>query len=269
MITSCRSIALAFGYVEGNTIPWLIYNVEGKVPATREEALCSLAEYLYQKWKCEAYGNEKYCNTYKAHMSFCCREHWTHRDRNVPLANCPKCNAIYSDAYVCAFTFESWQQYLIDLNKSDYDSYGEHEDVENKYGWNPFHFGFDVPSNQILVINENAEYILALALLKKYPELKEVLFDKDFNENNIFSLNIFTDESKVYCSASKRYISPDKLKKVITTIENDDGSKYTTINGVYQSITYNTGDTITLACHDGKYFVTKIVTYNGVVREYS
>lgn len=254
MTQCCRAIALCFGYVESNTTSHLVYQADHKWPSSRKEALHSLVNYLYNKF---VYENEDYRKS-KMHMADCCRKGWWARDRENPPTNCPTCNADYNVPF--QFSEEEWINYLYDLHRSNCDSYGDHDDIDNPYDWQPWRFYFDVPQHEMLIISENAEHILTHALYEIRPELKDksksellyksYLYD-DYSEM-LDENNSFGDHGY-----SKNEYSSFKETKIH---EYPNGAVATITDGRYTHIKYNTGDAVWFRFQDGKYFVKLIYT---------
>lgn len=198
-----KAIALKFGYVESNNTSWLVYLSEGlyryKTPSSNKEALHSLAEYLYQKFICDDKYRIDLHNKYQSHMAKCCRITWSdewHRGNyEMPqLKNCPTCNASYSLADP-KFDEDRWIEFLIGISISDCDRYGEHDGVDNPFGWDPWSFDFSLDKKDIIVIPERAECFLLMALKEIHPEL----FDESDSEYDDYYTSFYLKPYQELC----------------------------------------------------------------------
>jgi hypothetical protein len=275
----CRAIALKFGYVENNTVSWLIFQAEGKMPTSRKEALYSLTEMLYTKYLQETDHNQD--NIY--HMAQCCQKAWYNRDYKNPPIRCPNCEALYKKKDI--FNVTNWLNWLDGLFRSTIDGYGG-EFEENKYGWEPFHYQFDVPQHNMLIIGEEAETIITYVLRDIHPELIDNVIDDEyniFNSNNIKNeptdlinmLNedyIFKDHCYVNKYSTTHLVSTGDGTAQLQTVKNPsqtitteypDGRITTIKDYKYTYIKYNTGDQIWLKIENDKYIVYKIETHDG------
>ena len=158
-----KAVGLRFGATESNTIGQLVF-VSNADFDTRKEALHSLVEYLYSKYMIE--GEE--------------------RNKIAPHKNrCDECKK----SIVSTFKYEEndWQEFLKELLRADFDSYGVHEEAKNSYIWDPFSFDFNVRQDQMIIINENAELFLTKVLYEMHPELKtefqSYIDTKSFNDD--------------------------------------------------------------------------------------
>jgi hypothetical protein len=165
-----KAIALSFGYAEDGATSWLIFEgVDNH--ASRKDALLSLTEYLYQKFKEEKGDLENYLDRYRSNMAQCCQKAWRKRDDENPPERCPDCEALYTPKKKTnAFSTVEWFAFLEDIRNSTCDSYGYYDGDEN---WSPWGFSFDIDRTQMLVIYQWAQEILTIALAEIHPELAE------------------------------------------------------------------------------------------------
>ena len=173
---ACQVIALAFGYAESQSTSWLIYKSDNPVYSkTRKEALLSLTEYLWKKYQSETEYAEDFVKRYKTNMAQCCQKAWRN---DKTLIKCPTCEALYNIEKEKEFDITHWQEFLCNIGTSTCDSYGDHYDIENPHNWCPWQFDFNVRRREMLVVQENAEHILTLALFELHPELREMSTDE-------------------------------------------------------------------------------------------
>lgn len=278
MIKQYHTIALSFGYVENNTTSWLIYKSNDKTPETRCEALESLVAYLWDKYSNEMNKSHERSLGY-SYGNKCCQRNWldnkyvNYIKRTENPISCPTCNMTYPVTW--DFDPEEWVDYLRSLHNSIADDYGEHEYVENPYGWSPWIFNFDVPQHQTIIIKELAEDILTLILYKMHPELGEF---EDYTLSNDDLSNLL-NESYVYNNGSYIHYPITSCYSSITTIVNyNNGGQSKMTDGVYtysKYPVYKQGEN-TIAGYDeiwfefknGMYNVFKVVDYLGNERTY-
>ncbi len=274
----CRAIALKFGYVENNTVSWLIFQAEGKMPTSRKEALYSLVKMLYTKYCEETKDSMEYFN-----MAQCCQTAWYKRDHYDPPIRCPKCEALYNVEKT--FNVTNWLNWLDGLFRSTIDGYGD--EFENEYGWEPYHFQFDVPQHNMLIIGEDAEIILTYVLREIHSELIDNVINDEYNIFNsndkkdaptdlINILNedyIFKDHCYMNKYSTTHLVSTGEGTAQLQTVKNtsqtitteySDGRITTIKDYNYTYIKYNTGDQIWLKVENDKYVVTKIETHDGL-----
>lgn len=275
MINCCLAIALSFGYVEGNTTSWLIFRSEEVLPRTRKAALHSLVEYLWDKFQKEQSETDNLNKNHKWDMAKCCQKAWAKRDDQNPPNNCPTCQASYNVENKKSFSISKWHEYLVNLYSSDCNSYGEHDWAHNPQGWSPWEFQFDIPQHQMLIVAENAEHIITLALAELHPELKDICDEDDifpdikdsgrYGNYIVADYNRMLDEENV-CINFNYFKPKDAVKNLTETtiVDLPNGSKYIMVNKIYTYIKYNTGDEIWLDFKDGEYIVTNVKTYDGM-----
>lgn len=296
MLNCYKGVALSFGYVESNTTSWLIFTIEGGAcPTTRKEALHTLTEYLYNKFKSDIDYKADFLDDYKSHMARCCKDAWRKMDKDNPLKSCPRCNASYEVPYDRSFSVEDWQQWLRELHHSDCDSYGDHDYIDRKYDWTPWRNDFSIPQHQMVIVCENAEHILTMALAEIHPELKEEvrdddygLFDSDSDCDSPYYASDYNNICDETCTFSDHgYHKPGTqnelvmiedgvaqlrpaIKRMTETVTRDfpDGSSYTMVDGYYTHIKYSTGDQIWVQYLNNKYEVYKVQTHDGLTFEY-
>jgi hypothetical protein len=296
MLNCYKGVALSFGYVESNTTSWLIFTIEsGECPTSRKEALHTLTEYLYNKYKAEKDDNAKFSDNYKSHMAKCCRDAWSKRNYQNPPTNCPRCNASYDVPCDRTFSVEDWEDWLKRLQSSDCDSYGDHDYIECKYDWTPWRTRFDIPQHQMVIVCENAEHILTMALAEIHPELGEEvedddygLFERDNSESDPYYASDYDNICDETCSFNDYgYHKPGTqnelvmveegvaqlrpaIKRMTETITRDfpDGSSYTMVDGYYTHIKYSIGDQIWVQYVNSKYEVYRVQTHDGLTFEY-
>jgi hypothetical protein len=277
MITAYRTIALSFGYVESNTTSWLIYHAESRAPSTRQEALYSLVAYLWDKFVKQNNEHHDFSLGYSLGNK-CCQRYWTDtkyvngKKREANPERCPTCEGKYPVTW--EFNEEDWQGYLWDLHRSDCNSYGEHDWVENPYGWSPWMYSFAVPQHQMVVIGEHAEITLTTILYELHPELvskeegsnywedngMDSPWDRDYD--NLMDESCVLDDYSLHYSASGKKPNCPTVTKII---DYPNGGQSIIVDDVITYIKYNTGDEIWLDFHCGKYKVIKIRHgYNGI-----
>ena len=117
----------------------------------------------------------------------------------------------------------------------------------------------------MLIVKENAEWVLSLALAENYPELKSE--ESQDEHYNIFSPIEDTERAWFYDDyqtlldgevSSERQAS----ETVITDFPN--GAVQIMIDGVIDRITYNTGDTVWFKLVNGWLQVKSGITHDGV-----
>jgi hypothetical protein len=277
-LNPCRAIALGFGHVESRKTAWLVFNAEQKFPKTRHEALMTLTEYLWSKFK---YENSEGIQTIKIQdMKPCCRLYWYENKKDKP-SNCGTCDTEYT--FSVSFDKDDWCRFLKDLAHSDCDSYGEHECIDNPYGWNPWSYNFEVLPRQTLVISENADEILTRALFELHPSLQSE--EENFEHTDYIGRDYLDmlNESTVFVHGSYKLpqeedvVISTKEGKVITSKQNvftetvilgyPNGAQETSVNGYITHIRYNTGDEIWLDHYDDEYHIVKIQTHDGLCLE--
>lgn len=283
MINYYLGIALSFGYVESNTTSWLIYHAENKISSSRREAIHSLVAYLWDKYTKQNDENHEFSLGY-SYGSKCCQRHWldtkyvddpqkqgARKKREINPTSCPTCNGEYPTTWT--FEEEDWKEYLFDLHHSDCNSYGEHEWPDNPYGWSPWMYSFNIPQHQMVVIGEQAEDILTMALYELHPELMENSEDEEptyFEANGVENpwdrdYQNLMDESCVLddygCHYHKAAETP--RARITQTIDYPNGGQAILVDNIITYVKYNTGDQIWLEFQDGKYRVAKVHDYMG------
>jgi len=155
-----RFIMMHCGYVESCQVSVLIFSC---APLGREsfpsykEAITELALDMYAKYTADHQSTAKSC--------------------------CKKTQSALPDAKLCAscgreintcFDWEKFQSYIIDLHGANCDSWGDCEYAKDRdLVWWPFWTDafIGTPKEEIVLIPENAEIILSIALIEAKPEL--------------------------------------------------------------------------------------------------
>ena len=254
-----KAIALSFGYVESNSTSWLIYEASRRYPTTRKEAILSLAEYLYQKFQMQLDERARNCDADKDHMAKCCQRAWQQRDRANPPTNCPKCSADFSVKPDSFDSEDDWIEFLREVERSNCDSYGDHDDVPNPDGWTPWLIDFNYLQHEMVIVGENAEQMLTMAVRENHPELWP---DSDLSvEDNYLGTDwrMMCDESTTIVNG--RYCHLHELNELVmvgegearlqkatnriiatTVYDYPNGAQAIVIDGQLDYIRYNTGD---------------------------
>lgn len=281
MITQYKAIALAFGYVESNTTAWLIYRAEYKTPTSRKEALYSFVEYLWSKFSGE---NDDHAESRLYKKERCCIDFWyknkyptaENKDTFQKPTVCGTCGKEYD--FTWKFSDDKWEDFLRGIMSSDADSYGDHDEAENPYGWSPWMYRFDVPQHEMVIVGENAEVILSQVLFELHPELREEDSEVPHPDDEGFDfyhrdyINLM-DEECVLSPHGHGYVTPKEAywegrPKQTITWEFPNGASSTMVNGFYTHIKYNTGDQVWIKFVNKKYEVYKVQTHDGLVFEY-
>lgn len=156
-----RVIAFQCGYVEEAKLSWLFFVATGKPPTSRKEAIDSLVEMFFQRWRPKL--NAKHTRKH-ARFGRCCIEHFTKHS----LDECPECERKRVETLADVFDLDEWQQRISNLHDSTTDSYGSAED-EGPYGWSPWE---DWASHDdAIIFVDNADAVFGTILAQKHPEL--------------------------------------------------------------------------------------------------
>lgn len=257
-IKPCIAIALGFGYVESGKTSWLIYKAEQGSPATRKQALFSLVKYLYAKYQSEL----EQANSWRdlRVKNKCCK---TNIRQNADAKFCSDCGSNISKKQ---FDVEDWRGFLFRLQKSDCDSYGDHDDVydSNDFSWTPWMFGFDVQQKNMLIIGENAEHILTEVLKLIHPELADP--EDDYNNYVAGELDSMFDETTSFNGHGYYHPKEDDSLVTYTQSHYKNGAVVYSEDDVLTHIKYNTGDIVYFKLKpDGFHEVIKVETHDGIV----
>lgn len=252
-----KAIAFRCGYVEDAKISWVVYEAEKKYPESEQEAVESLVEYFWQK-----FSEEKEIGQVKENLKLkaCCRK-TANLDSSALF--CVKCgNKLKNVSEFCA---ADWLDFILDIHKQSTDEYSAvtHEFIENPYGWSPWEFMFDTPSDCVIVIPERAERLFSKVLIKLHSDLMSQE-EIDELENYCYFAGNETD-NRISEYVFKNDTIPDIEAKTVT-ITYTNGAQEIIENGYNSYIKYNTGDEIWLKFDFEKndYTVTKIKTHDGI-----
>lgn len=266
MLKAYRTVALSFGYAESNTTSWLIYHAEAKNPTTRREALESLVNYLWNKFYGESLDHHDSLIAYRNGRR-CCQDNWLLNKyvdgirRTEDPTHCEVCGTTYP---TWKFHEEEWKNFLQDIHSSYSDSYGDHVNVDDPYGWSPWMYSFNVLQHQMVIIGEQAEKHLTHTLYQLHPELLTMAEDYPYYMDSDYQSMI--DESTVFNKYGMVYVKPeiaDNSIKVTQILDYPNGGQATLVDGILTHIKYNTGDEIWLEFKEGNYNVTKVRDYSG------
>ena len=144
------TIALRFDSYEDTSLSWLICSTQNAF-ASKDEAMQSLADYFFAKYKRDT----------KMVFAECCKKNAKKKDRNF----CSDCGA---DLRKPLFDYDDWKNFLLEMSKASFYKIEFDDDAI----WSVFDFSFDVSKENILVVSEDAEHMITVALFKKYPKLE-------------------------------------------------------------------------------------------------
>ena len=161
-----KAIALRFGYVESNTLSWFVFQTEYDIES-RKEAFHSLAEFLYQR----------YLEDHPHKVKPCCKKSLA---KDPESQFCPKCGHSLIQS---VFDYWEWTQDLEKFRNGTIDGSGYMDGTDNPHEWDPTAFGFGVPEDEMIIVDEQGAEMLAYAVAELHPELKE---DIDPEVNSIF-----------------------------------------------------------------------------------
>lgn len=152
-----KAVALTFGYVESNTLSWLVFESEYNTPKTKKQALLSLAEFLYQKFmgRRRTQPDCAVCNTSLAD--------------NPSAKYCSECGMRLRSV---GFYYYEWLDFLEGVRTSDIDGFHYSDDTDNPHGWDASLFAFGLPDKKMLIVQEHAAEMLSLAVAELHPEVK-------------------------------------------------------------------------------------------------
>ena len=163
-------IMMSCGYVENCSTSFLLYGTEFMGSPgfeTRGEAIRELALDIYAKYFDERLST--YENRYSQSVKECCR---TALIADNKAKFCAQCGSHIKDK---EFDEERFMEYVLELQNSTCDSYGEAEWAhERSFAWWPWSIRefLDAPRDSLIMIAENAEHVMLDALYDAMPELK-------------------------------------------------------------------------------------------------
>lgn len=170
-----RAIILTCGYVEDQKTSFMAF-MHPKGFETEEEALVSLANDLKGKYILDNGDPE---DPDRSSLKECCKKGMLEKDNF-----CKSCGGILYNSDL-SFDVESFTDWIYeDLHGSTCDSYGTSHMWTNQLEWSPWEITeiFNLKRSQILLVNENAERLLGIALSATLPNVRKAL------KKGIFSL---------------------------------------------------------------------------------
>ncbi len=245
---SYRAIALTFGTDEDRKINWMIWQCD-KPLKSRKAALQSFCLYLFKIFKESVM--ESTVGSWLLMIPACCSDHYD-STKTFPLV-CPDCKKEWDgpEFEYCEYDF---LEFLLTMGEETLDSVDQkfikHEDDKriNPYGWKFDTFTFDVQRHQMLVVTEMAELLIIRILCGMFPELETLnkvnymLCDDVYHD--VMLDDTFTDED----------IQETKI------LDYPNGAQQILVNGVIESIVYNTGDEVTFEYKHGNYEVISVIS---------
>lgn len=183
-----RFIVMTCGYVESAMTSTLIYQCQffGHPGYTsRKEAVTNLALDLYAKYYDEHLSI--YERRYSRGVKECCRESLI---ANKEAKFCPACGSQIKDK---DFHYDNFMEYVTGLHSTTTDSYGDAEYASGRNltwwpYWNNDFIG--APKEDVILIGENAEVVLLVALLEAKPELKNEEDEIPYGEDDWEKLKV-------------------------------------------------------------------------------
>ena len=163
-----KAVALRFGYVESNSLSWLVFQAEDKPCKTKKQAFLSLAEFLYQK----------FCKWNISDVKGCCTKSKQNLMGYADINFCPQCGTSLSGI---EFDYTNWSNFLEDIRTSSIDSFRYSDDTENEHGWDASLYAFEVPAKQMVIVQENATEMLSYAVAELHPESEKEIH-REINE---------------------------------------------------------------------------------------
>ncbi len=176
-----KLIILSMGYVESITTARLIFCAKTKKPKTKLEAIHSLAEYLYRKFRID---NNLDIEEFSKQ---CCQDNFG------KASYCPKCGQRLEHE---EFDWELWKEFLFELHGSNCDSFGSRE-APNPNGWDAEDINFSFEKDQYIDICSQGEDVLSIALSEIHPELVEDIVEVAHEET-------ISDYRKLFCNKKTR-----------------------------------------------------------------
>lgn len=243
-----RAIALKFEYAESSKISWLIFHLQEQKNFNRKEAIQSLTEQLYQRFR--------YDLGLDIEHKECCKKSLFFSNVNFCMTCGDKVNK--------KVEIEQWHNYLYELLGSDTNSYGDPEEDT----WTPHQYDFNIHQSQTLIIGDSAEHILTVVLNDLHPELFKDEFPIEYDECKYWIkeyLKDVLDEGNIYIEGA--YQKPIEVEEegyieYSETAYSNGASVYRT-DGVTTKVRYNTGDIVYLDWNAEGYVVTKVITSSG------
>jgi hypothetical protein len=149
-----RAIAMRFGYVESNTLSWLVFQAEVAFNS-KKEAFHSLAEFVYQRYLESNHPPEE-----------CCKEAAKDPANNY-------CSVCGIDLSSWSFDYLDWEDDLEGYRVGTIDGSYYTLYPDNPAGWDPANFVFTIPRKNMMFIHENGAQMLGFAIAELHHELKD------------------------------------------------------------------------------------------------